>query len=99
VYGYRIYSDFKAIKSFYLHGEMESLHTDPYLQTYQKREVPSQQVISGYGGILKRYDLSKKIKGSILLLYRFQIKNELPSSTKIGVRIGFDLNMKTTRRK
>jgi len=94
IYGYRTYANFNLVKGFYVHGEFESLHLDSFVHPQTQMEVSSLQTYSGYFGIGKKYDISKKIRGSAIILYRAEFEGDLPSMSKINVRIGFDYNTK-----
>jgi hypothetical protein len=94
IYGYRVYGNFNLLKGFYAHGEFESLHVSRYTNPQTLLEIGSQQAYSGYFGLGKRYDITKKIRGSAIVLYRVEFEGDLPSMSKINLRIGFDLNTK-----
>jgi hypothetical protein len=97
VYGYRAYAHFGLIRSFYLHGEYETVRlNDAALTTAVERDASS--VHSGYFGIGRRYDISPKLRGSVIVLYRAEFDGDLPSMSRINLRMGIDLNMKNKRR-
>jgi hypothetical protein len=96
IYGYRGYTGFNLIKGFYAHGELESLYSRTLVDPQTNVEVPSHQTYSGYFGIGKRYDITKKIRGSAIVLYRAEFKGDLPEMSKINLRISFDYDLKKT---
>jgi hypothetical protein len=98
VSGYRVYTDFRLMKSFYVHGEFEMLNVDGLKQPLAL-ETSSDKVYGSYFGIGKRYNVSRKVKGSIIGLYRVDYKGSVPGLNKVNVRIGFDLNLKKEKRK
>jgi hypothetical protein len=90
--GYRAYVDFRLLKSFFAHGEFESLSLDARKQPKLFETLPS-QTYGSYFGLGKRYNVSRKIKGSVTGLYRVDYKGEVPGLSKLTLRIGFDLNL------
>ena len=89
IYGYRTYANYNIVKGFYIHGEFESLYINSAINPQTQTEIGSQLGYSGYFSIGKRYDISKKIRGSAIILYRAEFKGDLPSMSKINLRIGF----------
>jgi hypothetical protein len=98
IYGYRLFGNFGIKKGFYVHGEFESLHLSTFVHPQTQLEVPTHAAYSAYFGIGKRYDISKKLRGSAIILYRVEFKGDIPSMSKINLRIGFDLNTKKRTR-
>jgi hypothetical protein len=95
VYGYRTYLNYGLYKSFYAHAEFAALFGNLGLKN---QETLNQKVYNGYFGIGKRYDISRKLKGSVLMLYRAKFKNDMPSLTKINLRIEFNLDLKKRKK-
>ena len=96
--GYRLYSDFTLLKSFYVHGEFEALTIDRKRQPLLL-ETSDNHIYGSYFGLGKRYNVSRKIKGSIMGLYRADYKGEVPGLSKINLRMGFDYNLKKEKKK
>jgi hypothetical protein len=92
VYGGRVYSDFLVRKGFFLHGEFEMLNTSDFIT--RTAEIPDASVWGSNIGIGKQYNLSKRIKGSIIALYRLEFNGHLPEQSKVNLRMGFDLKRK-----
>jgi len=98
IYGYRLFGDVNIKKGFYAHGELESLTVRGFVHPNTQIEIPLQSAYSAYVGIGKRYDISKKVRGSAIILYRAEFVGNVPSMNKINLRIGFDLNTKKRTR-
>lgn len=96
--GYRFYTDFRLIKSFFVHGDYEILSLDRRKQLKLLETTPT-QVHGSYFGLGKRYNVSRKVKGSIMGLYRVNYKGEAPGISKFTLRIGFDYNLSYKKRK
>lgn len=96
--GYRFFTDFRLLKTFYAHGEFEFLTIDKLKQPVQI-ETYSTEVWGSYFGIGKRYNISRKVKGSIIGLYRVDYEGSVPGLSKVNMRIGFDLSLKKEKRK
>jgi hypothetical protein len=95
--GYRIYSDLGLIKNFFIHGEFESLKITPpktplLLETYAGR------LYGSYFGLGRRYNISRKVKGSVMGLYHIDYAGEVPGLNKINLRIGFDYDLSSQSR-
>jgi hypothetical protein len=97
VYGYRIYNDFTLFKGIFVHAEFESLRLDSE-KIPQLKEALNIKVQGIYFGLGKRYNISPKLKGSILALYRVEYKGDLPGVSKVNLRMGFDYNTKKKRK-
>lgn len=89
VYGGRVYADFLVRKGFFLHGECEMLNTSDFVPA--SSEVPDAKVWGSNIGIGKQFNLTKRIKGNLLALYRLEFHGHLPEQSKINLRMGFDL--------
>ncbi|HMG94090.1 MAG TPA: hypothetical protein VK589_28715 [Chryseolinea sp.] len=66
IYGGRGYAEFLIRKGIYIHAEYELLEVPDNLSSPETRTIVS----SGYFGIGKQFNISKKIKGHTLFLYR-----------------------------
>jgi hypothetical protein len=98
VYGYRAYSDINFIKGIYVHGEIEKLVLDKFTVPQFKIEQQPDKLTNFHIGLGKRYAISKKINGNLLVLYRAELKGHMPSMSKINLRVGFDVNTKKRKR-
>lgn len=91
VYGIRSYFNFGLYKELYAHGELSSMLTK--YETKDPLAHPSyQKVYNALVGIGRRYDISRKLKGSVLILYCTEIKGDLPTVSRLTARIEFNLN-------
>jgi hypothetical protein len=95
VYGGRFYSQFLIRKGIYVHAEYELLNSPDILSPSETR----QNVSSGQFGLGKQFNISRKVKGHTLFLYRAEFKGELPDQSKVNIRLGFDLRTDRKRRK
>ena len=91
VYGYRSFIDYKLIKSFFAHGEYEQLNHWYEDKSFQdnSRRIWTEGLMFGLG---KTYSVSKKIHGSIMLLYNTKYQHGVsPYPNKWNVRMGFEI--------
>jgi len=95
IYGGRAYTEFLIRKGIYVHVEYELLNSPDYLSAAEAR----QNVSAGYFGIGKQFNISKKLKGHTLFMYRAELKGELPDQSKFNLRVGFDLRTDKKKRK
>jgi hypothetical protein len=96
--GYRFYADFRLMKTFYAHGEFEALTINVFKHPALS-ETLLDEVYGSYFGLGKRFEISRKIKGSVIGLYRVDYKGSVPGLNKINLRLGFDLNLKKEKKK
>jgi hypothetical protein len=96
VYGGRVYSDFLVRKGLFVHGEFEMLNTSDFIT--RTAEIPDASVWGSNIGIGKQYNLSKRIKGSIIALYRLEFNGHLPEQSKVNLRMGFHLKAKRKKK-
>lgn len=91
VYGGRIYMDLTAYKGIFVHGEFEILKLDSSrMISLQKLESIPNKVYGSYFGLGKKINISRRIKGSVMGLYRVEYDGKLPSIKKLNMRLGFD---------
>jgi hypothetical protein len=91
VYGTRTYFDFAALKGIYVHGEFEYLKLNPKKFSQPLTQEPDRTTVcASYFGLGKKFNISRKIKGSIVGLYRVEYSGSLPTMNKLNVRLGFD---------
>jgi hypothetical protein len=98
IYGYRYYGQINLLKGFYLHGEMEQLRLQKYTAPKFSIEQRAQKLQNFHVGLGKRYALSKKWHGNVLVLYRGELEGHMPSMNKINLRVGFDFNTKKRKK-
>jgi hypothetical protein len=96
IYGGRTYGEFLIKKGIYVHAEYELLNATNRLN--QTPEV-EQIVSAGYFGLGKQFNISRKIKGHTLALYRVEFDGHLADQSKINLRLGFDLRTDKKRKK
>ncbi|HTJ52112.1 MAG TPA: hypothetical protein VL443_21770 [Cyclobacteriaceae bacterium] len=91
VYGGRVYMDLTAYKGIFVHGEFEMLKLDSsrMISIQTKEPIPS-KVYGSYFGLGKKINISRRIKGSVMGLYRVEYDGKLPSIKKLNMRLGFD---------
>jgi hypothetical protein len=95
VYGGRIYGDFSVKKGFFFHTEGECLRTKDIAVT--KQEHPGEHVVSVSLGLGKQYNITKRLRGNVLALYRTELKGRLPDQSKFNLRVGLNLAAKRKR--
>lgn len=87
-HGYRLFGTLGLVKNFFLHGEIEAINRKQ--NGFIKGELPIAEALSYNIGISRKYDLSRRFKGSILALYRIQNEDLIPVLHKFNVRIGIE---------
>ena len=91
VYGGRFYADLTAYKGIFVHGEFEMLKLNPArMATIQTKEAISSQVYGSYFGLGKKISVSRRVRASVIGLYRVEYEGKLPSMRKLNMRLGFD---------
>jgi hypothetical protein len=98
VYGGRFLIEFTMMKGLYVHAEAEHLKIRPYAFGLQT-ETQSDFAWSGNFGLGKRFNVSRKVKGTILGLYRMEYEGKLPPASKINVRLGFEYDLHKKKRR
>ena len=86
--GLRSFLDYKIRKSLFLSGGYE-LNYMATFHTFQQLKNYSAWQRSGLLGIGKQYQVSKKIKGNMLLLWDFLSYEQIPHTQPIVFRIGY----------
>lgn len=93
VYGGRVYMDFKAIRSFYLHAEFEGLTLDKdIVPTRSEKDRP--MVYGSHLGLGKQFNVSKRISVMMYGFYRLEYSGHLPGFSKYNTRLVFSLKPK-----
>lgn len=88
--GLRQYLQYKTGKSFFLQGGAEFNYITAFSGIQELRNFNAWQT-SALLGIGREYSVSKKIKGSILLLYDFLYSRHHPPTQPLVFRIGYHL--------
>lgn len=91
--------DFLIKKGIYVHGECELLNATHATTSANATPETKQYVSAGYFGLGKQFNITKKIKGHTLLLYRAEFSGKLVDQSKVNLRLGFDLRTDKKKRK
>jgi hypothetical protein len=95
LYGYRTYVNYGLFKAFYGHGEFAANFGRIVINNI---ESPTNRFYSGNFGLGRRYDISRKLRGSILVLYHANIEGNMPAFSKVSMRVEFNLNTKKRKK-
>ncbi|MEO1050961.1 MAG: hypothetical protein AAFX87_10045 [Bacteroidota bacterium] len=96
-HGARFYSTYKVFKSFSLLAGGDYIRTN--VPRTQSGETYRAWTTGLYGGIVKRYNLSRNVKGTAQLLYNFNHDDNSPYPRKFNIRLGFELDLSKKRKK
>ena len=88
--GLRSYLDVKLKGSLYLSGGYEQNYRTAFQNVQQLRDLSVWQQ-SGLLGLSKKYQVSKKIKGDVKLLWDFLSYQQIPRTQSILFRVGYNL--------
>jgi len=86
---FRSYLDWKIKKQFYATGGYEMNYNSGFKSIQQLKNVDLWQR-SALAGISKKYQISKKLKGNLQLLYDFLANRHTPVSQPFLFRIGYN---------
>jgi hypothetical protein len=86
--GLRSFLDWKLKGSFYINGGFEENYNAAFANTDQLRDISNWQR-SVLLGISKKYKVSSKLKGNIILLYDFLYNQHVPRTDPIKLRLGY----------
>jgi hypothetical protein len=86
--GLRSYLDYQLKGSFFLSGGYEQNYRNVITTIDQLRNYSAWQS-SGLAGISKRYNLNKKLRGEMKLLWDFLSYQQIPKTQPIVFRIGY----------
>ncbi|MEO1049324.1 MAG: hypothetical protein AAFX87_01770 [Bacteroidota bacterium] len=96
-HGGRFYSTYRVFKSFSLLAGGDYIRTNvPRTQTGENYRAWAAGL---YGGIVKRYSLSRTLKGTAQALYNFNHDDNSPFPRKFNIRLGFELDLSKKRKK
>ncbi len=96
VYGLRTYTNLFVKKGFFVHAEAEWLKTSGV--AHASNEQPSERVIGGNFGVGKQYNLTRRIRGNMLVLYRAEFEGNLPQQGKVNLRVGLNMQIKKKKK-
>ena len=88
--GLRSYMDWKIKGSFYVSGGYEQNYRNLINSVDQLRDYSAWQS-SGLVGLSKKYQVSKKMKGEVRLLWDFLSYQQVPKAQPIVFRVGYSL--------
>ncbi len=86
--GLRSFVDWKLKGTFFVNGGFEQNHVSTISRVDQLKSWSGWQG-SALLGISKKYKVSAKLKGNIMLLYDFLAKRNTPSTSPVKVRLGY----------
>ena len=87
--GLRSFVDWKLKGTFFVNGGFEQNYVSTIAHADQLKDWKGWQG-SALLGISKKYKVSAKMKGNIMVLYDFLAKRNLPSTSPIKLRIGYN---------
>lgn len=87
--GFRGYGDYKLKGSLFISGGYEWNYNTAFKNIEQLKNYSAWQR-SALAGVSKRYKISKKVKGSIKLLYDFLANQHIPVSPAVIFRSGYN---------
>jgi hypothetical protein len=102
IFGPRTYVEFKAKENLVLKVESEWMHASVHtpMQVFRGESPSRQWVWSTFGGIKNVFNLSKKWKGHVEILYNlYNPEKRSPYSSNLNVRFGFGRKMVKKERK
>lgn len=88
--GLRSFVDWKLKGRFYISGGYEQNYNTP-IKNVQQLDNYSAWTPSGLIGISKKYQMNKKLKGQIQLLYDFLCNQHLPKTQPVIFRFGYSI--------
>jgi len=87
--GLRSFVDWKLKGTFFVNGGFEQNYVSTIAHADQLKDWKGWQG-SALLGISKKYKVSAKMKGNIMVLYDFLAKRNMPSTSPIKLRIGYN---------
>ncbi|MBK7884949.1 MAG: hypothetical protein IPJ81_15070 [Chitinophagaceae bacterium] len=88
--GLRSYMDWKLKGQFYVSGGYEQNYNTA-IRSIQQLNIYSAWTSSGLLGISKKYQMNKKLKGQVQLLYDFLSNQHLPKTQPVIFRFGYSI--------
>lgn len=95
MYGGRLFTEITLAKGFMAHADFEYLSLSS--RYYPGIEALKANVLQSNFGLGKSFQISKRIRGSALGLYRVEYSGTLPGQPKFTMRVGFELTPKKKR--
>ncbi|WP_225860094.1 MULTISPECIES: apolipoprotein A1/A4/E family protein [Chitinophaga] len=86
--GLRSFADYKLKGTFFVNGGFEQNYNSQYFNTNQLTRVDNWQG-SALLGVSKKYKISSKLKGNIMLLYDFLHNQHTPRTEPLKLRMGY----------
>lgn len=87
--GLRSYLDWKLKGTFFVNGGFEQNYNAAFINTDQLRNIDNWQG-SALIGVSKKYKVSSKLKGNVILLYDFLYNQHVPRTDPIKLRLGYN---------
>lgn len=87
--GFRSFADFKLKGSFFVNGGFEQNYNAAFNRIAELNNL-SRWTGSALLGISKKYNVSKKLKGNLMLLYDFMHRVNVPATQAILFRFGYN---------
>jgi hypothetical protein len=87
--GLRSFLDWKLKGTFFINGGFEQNYNAAFTNTDQLRNIDNWQG-SALIGISKKYKVSSKLKGNVILLYDFLYNQHVPRTDPIKLRLGYN---------
>lgn len=88
--GLRSFTDWKLKGTFFINGGFEQNYLSAFSRVAQLKNWNGWQG-SALLGISKKYKISEKLKGNIMVLYDFLAPRQLPKTSPIKLRIGYSI--------
>lgn len=89
-----VFTEWTAWKGMFAHVDFYALHVNANAYSKFQQETEDQLALGGHVGIGKSYPVSRRLKGSVIGLYRFEFEGALPRQNKFGLRMGFSWKLK-----
>jgi hypothetical protein len=86
--GFRSFLDYKLKGKFFVNGGFEFNYNAAFNEISQLKEYNLWQS-SALLGLSKKYKLSKKMNGNLILLYDFLYREHIPASQPFVFRVGY----------
>lgn len=96
--GGKVFAQYHAMKGFHVRGEAQYVRWKPWDLKLTDPTYVDHTYVAAFG-ILKSYQIAKKLKGNFQTLYHFHWEGMDPYKPKVMVRLGFDLSLKKREEK
>ncbi len=98
VYGYRTFVDIGLVKGYFVRAEHEFLRKPASLNPSTHSEVPALAENNTLAGVGRRFNVSKRFRGVILVVYKIDSGGPYPAASRLNIRTGLDLNLKKRKK-